>query len=285
MRGLQRATAPDSLRGITASARRYTRFTPLILLALLILLPVFGLNLFWQGQIVLMAAYALVVSGVSLTFGYAGEMALGQVAMMAAGAYVAGWLGSNGANDVIVIILAAAALGAVVGLISGLPGLRVGGWALAMASFFLVVLLPDLTQIIPGIGGSVGLSVAVPQLFGHALSSSWFMVVALAVLALWLLIFRNFVLSRHGAALKVLRESPDLTSALGVSVYRMKLIAYVGGSIPAAIGGCLLAWQVEFVGPLLLLVAFQTQRTQNDFQRFAVLGKILELRVHSVRLL
>jgi len=43
--------------------------------------------------------------------------------------------------------------------------------------------------------------------------------------------------------------------------------------------------QVEFVGPLLLLVAFQTQRTQNDFQRFAVLGKILELRVHSVRLL
>ena len=40
------------------------------------------------------------------------------------------------------------------GLITGLPGLRIGGWALAMTSFFSVILIPDLTQIIPGIGGS-----------------------------------------------------------------------------------------------------------------------------------
>jgi branched-chain amino acid transport system permease protein len=223
---------------------------PLLALALVLLLPVIGLNVFWEGQIVLMAAYVLVVSGVNVTFGYAGELALGQVGVFAVGAYVGGWLASNGFNDVVLDVLAAAAAGAFVGLLSGLPGLRIGGWALAMTSFFLVILIPDLTQIIPGIGGDVGLSaIPVPKFFGATLSSGEFMIVAVAILALWLGGFRNFIESRHGIALKMLRESRDLTAAVGSSVYRMKLVAYVGGAIPAAMGGALFAWQIQFVGP------------------------------------
>jgi branched-chain amino acid transport system permease protein len=223
---------------------------PLAALALVLALPALGLNVFWQGQIVLMAAYALVVSGVNVTFGYAGELALGQVGVFAVGAYVAGWLASNGYNDVVLDVLAAAAAGAVVGLLSGLPGLRIGGWALAMTSFFLVILIPDLTQIIPGIGGDVGLSaIPAPKFFGATLSSSAFMIVAVAILAIWLTGFRNFIESRHGIALKMLRESRDLTAAVGSSVYRMKLVAYVGGAVPAAMGGALFAWQIQFVGP------------------------------------
>lgn len=236
--------------GVGWLRRRLSIVAPLVFLAVLMASPWLGLNAFWQGQIVLMVAYALVVSGVNLTFGYAGELALGQVAVFATGAYVAAWLASNGVNDVILDVLAAAVAGAVVGLLSGLPGLRIGGWALAMASFFLVILIPNLTQIIPGVGGDVGLSaIPAPQLFGITLSSGLYMVVALAILALWTAMFRNFAESRHGIAMKVLRESRDLTLAVGSSVYRLKLVAYVVGAVPAAMGGALFAWQIRFVGP------------------------------------
>jgi branched-chain amino acid transport system permease protein len=223
---------------------------PLVGLGLLMLAPAMGLNIFWQGQVILMASYALVVSGVNLTFGYAGELALGQVGVFAVGAYVAGWLSLHGYNDFLLAVVAALAAGAVVGLVSGLPGLRIGGWALAMTSFFLVILIPTLTQIIPGIGGDVGLSgIPAPKLFGAQLGEPEFMIASLVVMAIWVALFRNFVESRHGVALKVLRESKDLTATVGSSVYRLKLMAYVGGAIPAAIGGVLFAYQIQFVGP------------------------------------
>ena len=65
-------------------------------------------------------------------------------------------------------------------------------------------------------------------------------------------LFRNFVLSRHGIALKVLRESPDLAAAMGSSVYRLKLMAYVAGAIPAAIGGRSYVMSERFVSPSIL---------------------------------
>ena len=82
------------------------------------------------------------MSGLNLSFGYAGELALGQVAMYAAGAYAAGYFAAHGHHD-LVFGIAVGALGAlVVGLASGVPGLRLGGWSLAMVSFFLVLLVP-----------------------------------------------------------------------------------------------------------------------------------------------
>lgn len=223
---------------------------PLLGLGLLMLGPVMGLNVFWQGQVILMAAYTFVVSGVNLTFGFAGELALGQVGVFAMGAYVAAWLSLHGYNDFFLLIVAALIAGGFVGFITGLPGLRIGGWALAMTSFFLIILIPTLTQIIPGVGGDVGLSsIPSPKLFGVHLTEYEFMIASLVVLAMWVVLFRNFVRSRHGVALKVLRESKDLTAAIGSSVYRLKLMAYVGGSIPAAIAGVLFAYQIQFVGP------------------------------------
>lgn len=229
------------------------RFGPLLAVAMmliLLLLPFIGLTEFWQLEIVLMICYALVVSGVNLGFGFAGELALGQVGVFAAGAYLSAWLMMNGYDDVVLCVLASAAAGAIIGLVTGLPGLRIGGWALAMTSFFFVILIPDLTQMIPGIGGSVGLfGLPQPEIFGSPLNQKGVYVVAALVLGIWVTLFRNFALSRHGIALKVLRESPDLAAAMGSSVYRLKATAYVAGAVPAGIGGALYVMCERFVSP------------------------------------
>jgi branched-chain amino acid transport system permease protein len=230
-----------------------SRLGPVLAIAMMLvvlLLPFIGLKEFWQLEIVLMICYALVVCGVNLGFGFAGELALGQVGVFATGAYLTAWLMMNGYNDVVLCLLASAAAGAIIGLVTGIPGLRIGGWALAMTSFFFVILIPDLTQMIPGIGGSVGMfGMPQPEIFGSPLNQKGVYVVAVLVLGVWVTLFRNFALSRHGIALKMLRESPDLAAAMGSSVYRLKATAYVAGAIPAGIGGALYVMCERFVSP------------------------------------
>ena len=240
-------------RCVSGDVQRYGPAVPLVLMVLMLLLPLLGITQFWLLQIVLMASYALVVCGVNLSFGYAGELALGQVGVFAVGAYLTAWLMSNGFNDIILCVLASAVAGAVAGFVTGLPGLRIGGWALAMTSFFFVIIIPDLTQTIPAIGGSVGMfGIPEPKIFNASLGPVDVYLFAIVLLALWVVLFRNFVLSRHGIALKMLRESPDLAGAMGTSVYRLKLTAYVAGAIPAAIGGTLYVTAERFVSPGIL---------------------------------
>jgi branched-chain amino acid transport system permease protein len=255
---------PSELTGFAARVRRYAggdmrRYGPIVaigLMVIVLILPVVGINSFWQLQIILMASYALVVCGVNLSFGYAGELALGQVGVFATGAYLTGWLMTHGVNDFLVCVIASAAAGAAIGLVTGLPGLRIGGWALAMTSFFFIIIIPDLTQMIPAIGGSVGLfGIPEPKILGVSLTPTGVYVASILLLGVWVALFRNFVLSRHGIALKMLRSSPDLAAAMGSSVYRLKLMAYVAGAIPAAMGGTLYAMSERFVSPSILTFA------------------------------
>ncbi len=138
-----------------------------------------------------------------------------------------------------------------VGLASGIPGLRLGGWPLAMVSFFLVLLIPDILSIFnKQTGGFAGL-VGVPpfHLFGHTLTFRGLYLFCLVVTVLWLAVMRNLVNSRQGASFLVLRQSPVLASSLGVGVYRMKLTAYALGAIPAGLAGAMLVSLNRFIDP------------------------------------
>jgi branched-chain amino acid transport system permease protein len=224
---------------------------PLGLAAALSLAPWLGLGIYWNQEIVLTIALALLVSGLNLSFGYAGELALGQVAVYAVGAYVSGYVALNVSSDLFVSLLIAIAAALVIGLVSGYPGLRLGGWALAMTSFFLVLLIPDLVNIFQRFtNGSIGL-VGIPPLtfFGQALDASQYYVFAVVVGVLWFAVFRNLVTSRHGRALLVLRRSPVLASSLGIGVRPLKLKAYALGAVPCGIAGVLFANLNHFVSP------------------------------------
>ena len=224
---------------------------PLGLAALLLAAPWLGLGIYWNQEVVLTVALALLVSGLNLSFGYAGELALGQVAIYAVGAYVSGYVALNLSSDVFVSLLIAIAAALAVGLVSGYPGLRLGGWALAMTSFFLVLLIPDLVNILQRFtNGTIGL-VGIPPLtlFGRVLDANQYYAFAVVVGALWFAVFRNLVTSRHGKALLVLRRSPVLASSLGIGVRPLKLKAYALGAVPCGIAGVLFANLNHFVSP------------------------------------
>jgi branched-chain amino acid transport system permease protein len=202
-------------------------------------------------QVELIAMFALVVVGLNLSWGYAGELALGNVAMFATGAYTTGLLAKTYQQELLVTLLASLLGAAFVGFISGVPGLRLGGWALAMSSFILVILLPDITIVFQDqTGGLNGLSaIPDPVLFGHKLDPLHYYYVVVICTILGFAFFRNLIVSRHGRAFSVLRQGPILAQSLGISVYRMKLIAYVLAGLPAGAAGALFAYLDNFIAP------------------------------------
>jgi branched-chain amino acid transport system permease protein len=224
---------------------------PIVLAVLVAFLPQLGIDPSTQRQIILTAILVLLVSGLNLSLGYAGELALGNAAVYAVGAYVSGYLGTHGHTDILLQLVASAAAALVVGLITGIPGLRLGNWSLAMTSFFLVLIVPDVVSLLPDqTGGLIGLTgISSATIFGHQLDANDFYVFVVVVTALWLLVMRNLVLSRHGVAFRVLRQSPVLAASSGISVFRLKLTAYALGAVPAGLAGTLFANLDHYISP------------------------------------
>src|SRR4051794_21207415 len=224
---------------------------PLAGAALVIAYPWLGGDVVATRQIYLIAVLSLLVAGLNLSFGYAGELNLGQVAMYAAGAYTAGYVSLHYNSEILVTVAVGAAAALLMGLLSGIPGLRLGGWSLAMVSFFLVLLIPDILSTFQGqTGGAAGL-IGIPRArwFGERLDFQGLYVVCLTLTLLWFTVQRNLVNSRHGASFMVLRERPVLAPSLGISVYRGKLSAYALGAIPAGVAGALFAALAQFLDP------------------------------------
>jgi len=223
---------------------------PLATGVVVVLLPFLGAAPATLRIIVSICLLALLVVGLNITFGYGGELALGQSALYALGAYLAGYFAVQGLDLSVTFVIAIIAA-AFVGFLTGIPGLRLGNWSMAMVTFFLVLLVPDVVTILSEFtGGSSGLTgIPRPVLFGVALDSVGYYLVVVVVTIAFFAVMRNFVVSPHGHALRVMRESPVLARSLGLSVTRLKLTAYLLGALPAGAAGALFAYQDGYISP------------------------------------
>ncbi len=220
-----------------------------MLIAVAALLAPWAVNQFWIGQILLIATYSLIVSGLVLSFGYAGELQFAQIAMFAVGAYLSGILAVHGINDILLLCLVAGLAASLVGLGLSAIALRLGGWGLGMSSFFLVLIVPDAVTVLSRwTGGYYGLSaIPYPRLLGLQLGNRGIYLFAIAALICWIAFNRNVVLSRYGGIFRMVRESPILAGTVGVSPRRVKIIAYALGAFPAGVAGTIYAFTYQYV--------------------------------------
>ncbi len=90
-------------------------------------------------------------------------------------------------------------------------------------------------------------------MFGKTLAvpgrGNGFYLFVICVTFVWFALLRNLIRSPHGNAFLVLKQSPILASTLGISVYRLKLFAYVVGAIPCGIAGVLFAFLSGYISP------------------------------------
>ena len=121
-----------SVPELERTARTTGNRAGLVLLALLGAWPLAAHDPVLLRQFVYIGIFSLVAIGLNLTLGYAGEFALGQAGVFAVGAYTAGILTTEYGWMFWLAVLAAVAAACVVGVVIGMPGLRIGGWYFAL---------------------------------------------------------------------------------------------------------------------------------------------------------
>lgn len=223
---------------------QYKRLLHLVLFALIMgAFPIFDQSSYHLAIMIQIGTFAMLVVGLNLVMGYAGQISLGHAAFFGLGAYASALLTVHLAvNPWLAMLIGAVSVGLVAFLI-GIPIFRLKGHYLAMATlgFGIIVHLAfkeffkDLT------GGPTGLP-GVPRLaLGSFVFDNdikyyylvWFFVVILVALAL------NIVDSRVGRALRSIHGSEVAAETLGVSTGRYKLQVLVVSAVFASLAGSL----------------------------------------------
>ncbi len=197
-------------------------------------------------------AYTIVGLGLVLLFGAGGQISLGQAMFFAVGALTAGNLTSRTQLGLEAEIPLAILIGFGIGVLVGLPSLRVGGLYLAIATLALNFAGQQLLMEIPSVsGGGAGLTSGPLRLFGSTLTDPMALVsvsVVLVGLAIWITI--NLMCGRTGRRLNALRTSESAAAAIGaISLGRLKLVAFGISAAFAAVGGVIYMHAIGYVNP------------------------------------
>jgi branched-chain amino acid transport system permease protein len=197
----------------------------------------------------------MVVSGLSLLMGFAGQVSLGQAAFYAIGAYTAGLLARDLSVPPLLGLIVAPVATASIAYVVGLPLLRLRGHYLAFGTLaFQLITLSVIGEARDVTGGDTGLT-AIPALgVGPLTVEGPFKPIVFAYLAwglalLTLLFNRNLFRSRPGRALRALATSEAGALAAGVPVGRYKLQVFALSAGYAGLAGGVYAFYVTYIAP------------------------------------
>ena len=199
----------------------------------------------------LLGIYIIVNTGFDLSFGYSGQISLGQAGFYAIGAYITALLSLSGA-PVIFTMFCGAAAAALVGFILAKPCVKLVHHFLAIVTigFGEIVRLIVLNggEVTGGPDGLIGIPPL--SLFGFELDDygTYFYFVLIMVL-IFLLAKVRLVDSRVGRAFLAIRDNPDASEAFGLKLSRYKSLAFTVSAFYAGFGGALYAHLVRCISP------------------------------------
>ena len=233
--------------------QRYQRWFQAVVFFLLValagsLLP----GTYYVTLLNLIGLHIIIVLGLNLLMGYAGQISLGHAAFFGLGAYASAILTTTYQVDPLLALLAGLVLSALVAISVGIPALKLRGYYLAMATLgFGIIVAIALQQLDWLTGGPSGFMGIPPfRLFGWQFqtpTTGFFLVWTMVGLTLFLSL--NIVDSRLGRALRAIHDSETAALAMGVDAQRLKLLIFVVSALYASLAGSLLAHTVNFLAP------------------------------------
>jgi branched-chain amino acid transport system permease protein len=180
--------------------------------------------------------FFIAVLGLNILTGYTGQISIGHGAFMMIGGYTTAVLSRDHGTNIIVTMLIAFAICFVVGLLVGLPALRLSGVYLALVTFALAVSLPDIAnQYGNYLGGIGGVQVRPSQVPSNlwVYTAAWTCSAVLFVVA-WLILR-----GRTGRAFRAVRDSEIAAVASGVELPVYKTLAFGISAAYAGVAGSL----------------------------------------------
>ena len=228
------------------------RHSALMLLAVvLLLLPLVLPNNFYYDIVIRMAINAIIVLGLNLLIGFAGQISLGHAGFIGIGAYASAILPTHFNWHPVLAMLGGAVIASAIAAVVARPIFRLKGHYLAMATLGLgiitaIVIKNEATYT----GGPDGMPVVALGLMGFTISGEkqWYWVLAATLLfSFWAA--KNLIDSPFGRALRALHGSEVASQVMGVDIVRYKVAIFVLSAFFASLMGSVTAHYIGFVTP------------------------------------
>ena len=205
-------------------------------------------------QLTTILCYTVALVGLNLLTGYNGQISLGHGAFFAVGAYAMAALVEKAGWPYWASLPVAAIICFVAGYLFGRPALKLKGVYLALATFTLGVVTPQLLKykhleaVTGGVGGIVLTKPEAP--FGLPVDADqWLYLFTLGVTAVIFLLARNLIESGTGRALRAIRDHDLAAESMGIDNAHYKSMAFAVSAAFTGVGGALFALAVQFVAP------------------------------------
>ena len=205
----------------------------LLVIAAVVVIP-FAAGDYWTSIATRAAVYWVLVGGLNLVVGFAGQLAIGYVALLTVGAYTASALAEKWGVPAPVALIAAAAAGAVGGVIVGLPALRLRTFYFAMSTLGFATIVTQVALAWTDVtGGGVGLpGPTFPPPFD---STDGFYALCMVFAAIVTVLSANAGFSRFGRSLVALRDAEVAAEACGVGKRRLLMTVFLFSGASAGV--------------------------------------------------
>lgn len=210
-------------------------------LAVLFTLPVYMGN-YWLSVFSLIGITLIAAMGLNILVGYCGQLSIGHAGFIAVGAYTSAILTNRFEVPFLVGLITAGLVSGLIGIIFGLPSVRVKGFYLAIttiAAQFIIIWVINHWAIT---GGFNGISVPYANIGSFEFASrtsQFYLVIVITIIAVF--IAKNIARTKVGRAFIAIRDNDLAAEVMGVNLLYYKLLAFFIGCFFAGIAGSLLA--------------------------------------------
>jgi len=209
---------------------------------------------FWAGDqyqlhlAALIAVYWILIAGLNLVVGFTGQLSIGHVGLLSIGSYTFAILAGKMGIDPTLSVFVSGLLGGLCGLALGLPSLRLPGFYFAMATMAFSMIVNEIVLAqVDLTGGGIGLPGPMfPKPFDSPIGF-YYLVTAIALFVTWLT--WNIARRMWGRAFISIRDNPVAAQAVGVPVFKAKLLAFVFSGITAGVSGAVFASLQSYITP------------------------------------
>ncbi|MCB6366760.1 branched-chain amino acid ABC transporter permease [Intestinibacillus massiliensis] len=239
----------------------HMRAISVVLIVLLIAFP-FAISSSYILRIMTICfMYVMIALSLNLLTGFLGLMTLGHAAFWGIGAYTAALIATRAGLGMGACMVAAA-------IVAGVFSLLLGGAALKLKGYFLTIVTLGFCEIIRLVEmnwtgltrGPLGIpGIPSPNFFGIDLSSNtqiYFVMLVLVILSA--LVIYSIVHSRIGTAIMAIREDDLAAQAMGVNVFKYKIMVFIISSMIVGVAGAFYAHYINYIDPTSFTTAAST---------------------------
>lgn len=224
----------------------------LIFILTVLIVPIFIPNTYYLGNFVLIGIFTIVVIGLCLLMGYAGQVSLGHAAFYGLGAYSSALLTTRLDLPPLLAMFVAAIITGVIAFLIGTTTLRLKEHYLALATLgsgiIVYIFLNEQVNITGGPSGFSGIPYFSIGNWEFSSEISYYFLVWFFVL-LAILFARNIVRTRIGRALRALHTSEIAATCMGIPAFKYKVQIFVISAVYSSFAGTLYAHYVTFMSP------------------------------------